>query len=129
MTNLNKDIALVGLGKMGNGMARRLDEQGWKVRGFDLDTESVQKLVAEANMLPLTSIADVAAMQAPRLVWIMVPAGKPTDDCIAQLVPVLEQGDIVIDGGNSFYEDSIRRGNYGGRIRFSRRLPKRHSGR
>ena len=107
---MKKEIAIIGLGKMGDGIARRLSEQGWKVRGWDLNADAAQKLASDVGMQALSSVEEVAAMQSPRLVWVMVPAGKPTDDCLAQLSAVLGKGDIIIDGGNSFFEDSIRRG-------------------
>ncbi len=106
---MQKDIALIGLGKMGQGMTARLMESGWHVRGLDKNAEAVQKL-ARSGMQPLSTLADIKEMAAPRLVWIMVPAGKPVDDVLAELSTVLEPGDIVIDGGNSFYKDSIERG-------------------
>ena len=107
---MKKEIAFIGLGKMGDGMVRKLRERDWIVRGLDKNTETVQKLATEAGMMPLSALSEIGTMPAPRLVWLMVPAGKPVDDVLAELSAVLEKGDIVIDGGNSFYKDSIRRG-------------------
>lgn len=107
---MNKDIALIGLGKMGDGIARQLVEGGWHVRGFNRSTEVTERLAAETGMQALSSIEEIAQMQSPRLVWIMVSAGKPVDDVLTQLSAILSPGDVVIDGGNSFYEDSISRG-------------------
>jgi len=90
-----KEIILIGLGKMGKNMKIRLEERGWIVHGFDQDK---------------TGLADALAAEArPRIVWLMIPAGKSVDDVLDELTPLLEKNDIVIDGGNSFYEDSMRR--------------------
>ncbi|MBV9159666.1 MAG: decarboxylating 6-phosphogluconate dehydrogenase [Candidatus Kaiserbacteria bacterium] len=106
---MTKSITLVGLGKMGIGMAQRLLESGWTVRGYDRNPE-IAKQLESAGMIALESLEEIREVPTPRLTWIMVPAGKPVDDVLAELSNVLEKGDIVIDGGNSFFEDSIARG-------------------
>ena len=97
VTELKKEIGIVGLGKMGKNMAAHLSEKGWKVLGFDKNPD-FEKLVS--------------SLTVPRIVWLMVPAGKPVEEVIFGkngLVNFLSKGDIIIDGGNSFYRDSLRR--------------------
>jgi 6-phosphogluconate dehydrogenase len=103
------EIGLIGLGKMGGNMAERLREGGHKVVGFDFNKDATAKLTA-AGSVGVDSLEDlVKNLQAPRAIWIMVPAGDPVDETIAKLKPLMQQGDIFIDGGNSNYKDSIRR--------------------
>ena len=103
------EIGLIGLGKMGGNMAERLRLGGHKVVGFDFNKEATAKLTA-AGSVGVDSLEDlVKNLQSPRAVWIMVPDGKPVDDTIAKLKPLMQKGDIFIDGGNSNYKESIRR--------------------
>ncbi len=103
------EIGLIGLGKMGANMAERLLKGGHKVVGYDRDPQAVKKLAEQGNS-GANSVDDlVAKLKAPKIVWLMVPAGKPVDDTIETLIPKLKKGDIVIDGGNSYYKDSMRR--------------------
>jgi 6-phosphogluconate dehydrogenase len=102
-------IGLIGLGKMGFNMAERLRLGGHKVVGFDFSKETTDKLTA-AGSLGVSSLEElVKNLEAPRAVWLMVPAGDPVDETIAKLKPLMEKGDIFIDGGNSNYKDSQRR--------------------
>ncbi len=102
-------IGLIGLGKMGANMAKRLLEGGHKVVGFDRDPQAVKRIVDDGNE-GANSIDDlISKLPSPKIVWIMVPAGKPVDDTIDMLIPKLKPGDILIDGGNSYYRDSVRR--------------------
>ena len=102
-------IGLVGLGKMGFNMAERLRLGGHKVVGFDFSKETTAKLTATGS-LGVDSLEDlVKNLEAPRAIWLMVPAGDPVDETIAKLKPLMEKGDIFIDGGNSNYKDSQRR--------------------
>lgn len=104
------DIALIGLGKMGANMARRLIKGGHRVVGMARSQEAVQTLAAEAGLIPAGSLAEaVALLPAPRIVWVMVPAGEPTNVVINELAGLLAAGDTIIDGGNTFYKDDIRR--------------------
>jgi 6-phosphogluconate dehydrogenase len=89
-------VGIVGLGKMGNNMRERLRRQSVEVTGFDPNA-------AVSDVASLSELA--AALVAPRIVWVMVPSGKITDDVIHELAEVLEPGDLVIDGGNSRYTD------------------------
>ena len=104
-------IAMVGLGKMGGNMARRLRRSVIDVVGYTHSPEAVASLVAEEGMVAASSVADaVSKLQSPRVVWLMLPSGATTEEQIRALAPLLDKGDIVVDGGNSNYKDSQRRG-------------------
>jgi 6-phosphogluconate dehydrogenase len=103
------ELGIIGLGKMGFNMAERLRLAGHKVVGFDFNAQAVSNLTAAGNV-GVNSLEDmVKNLQAPRAIWIMVPAGDPVDQTIAKLEPLMAPGDIFIDGGNSNYKDSQRR--------------------
>ena len=103
------ELGIIGLGKMGGNMAERLRLAGHTVVGFDFSAEAVQRLT-DAGSLGVHSLEDlVKNLHAPRAIWIMVPAGDPVDETIAKLEKLLSPGDIIIDGGNSNYKDTIRR--------------------
>ena len=102
------ELAIIGLGKMGLNMATRLVRGGHRVVGFARTKATVQEAVS-LGAEGANSLEDaVGKLNAPRIVWVMVPSGKTTDDTINQLEGLLEKGDIVIDGGNSNYKDSVR---------------------
>jgi len=102
-------LGLIGLGKMGGFMAERIRLGGHQVVGFDFNAEAVAKLTSSGNV-GVSSLEDmVAKLETPRAIWLMVPSGDPVDQTIAKLEPMLSKGDIIIDGGNSNYKDSIRR--------------------
>ena len=102
-------LGMIGLGRMGGNMAERLRLGGHQVIGFDFNAEAVAKLTATGNV-GVSTLEDMAAKFTGRkAIWIMVPQGKPVDDTIAKLEPLLNPGDILIDGGNSNYKDSQRR--------------------
>lgn len=104
-------LAMVGLGKMGGNMVRRLRRGGIEVVGYARSPDVVAGLAAEEGMVAASSVADaVTKLQSPRVVWLMLPSGEPTENQIRELAPLLAKGDIVIDGGNSNYKDSQRRG-------------------
>ena len=104
-------MAMIGLGKMGGNMARRLCRGGVEVVGYNRSADIVDTLVAEEGMVAATSLRDaVSKLQAPRVVWLMLPSGEPTEQALQDLVSMLEPGDVVVDGGNSNYHDSQRRG-------------------
>lgn len=104
-------MAMIGLGKMGGNMVRRLRRGGIEVVGFDRATEVVTGLSVESGMITATSVADaVKQLPSPRIIWIMLPSGDITENQIRELAPQLARGDIIIDGGNSNYKDSMRRG-------------------
>jgi 6-phosphogluconate dehydrogenase len=102
-------LGLIGLGKMGGNMAERIRLGGHQVVGFDFSAEAVAKLTASGN-IGVSSLEDLAKkLTGRKAIWIMVPQGKPVDDTIAKLIPFLNPGDILIDGGNSNYKDTQRR--------------------
>ncbi len=102
-------IAMIGLGRMGANMARRLLRGGHEVVAYDRDPNNVAALQSEGAQ-PAASLADaVAKLTAPRVVWVMVPAGKPTEAVFEELASLLQPGDVAIDGGNSHFKDDIRR--------------------
>ncbi|SEM57169.1 6-phosphogluconate dehydrogenase (decarboxylating) [Pseudoxanthomonas sp. GM95] len=103
------ELGMVGLGRMGANMAQRLAQGGHTVGGFDPSPEARAR-AATHGITPAESLqALVAALPTPRVVWLMVPAGKIVDDTLDVLLPMLSAGDIVIDGGNSYYKDSVAR--------------------
>ncbi len=102
-------LGLIGLGKMGGNMAERLRLGGHQVVGFDFNPEAVARLTGTGNV-GVSSLEDlVQNLKGRRAIWIMVPQGKPVDETIAKLEALLNPGDILIDGGNSYYKDSMRR--------------------
>jgi 6-phosphogluconate dehydrogenase len=102
-------LAMIGLGRMGGNMTERLMRDDHMVVVFDRSAEVVEKY-AMLGAIGAGSPREVARkLTAPRVVWIMVPAGKPVDDTIAALLPGLSKGDIIIDGGNSNFHDTMRR--------------------
>ena len=102
-------LGLIGLGKMGGNMAERLRLGGHQVVGFDFNAEAVARLTAAGNVGVATLDALAKKLEGRRAIWIMVPQGDPVDQTIAKLTPLLSPGDILIDGGNSNYKDSMRR--------------------
>jgi 6-phosphogluconate dehydrogenase len=101
-------LGMVGLGRMGAGIVRRLMRDGHRCVGFDVSPDAVSAIEAD-GATGASSLQDFAAkLEKPRAVWVMVPAGKITDSTIASLAEVLEPGDAVIDGGNTHYVDDIR---------------------
>jgi 6-phosphogluconate dehydrogenase len=104
------ELGMIGLGRMGGNMAQRLLLGGHRVVTYDQSQEAV--LASESRgAAGAASLEDLVGQLAqPRAVWVMVPAGQPTEDTIDSLVPLLSRGDIVLDGGNANYKDSMRRG-------------------
>jgi 6-phosphogluconate dehydrogenase len=102
-------IGLIGLGRMGGNIARRLMQAGHEVVAYDRSTEAVQAL-AKDGAEAANSLDDVRAkLGSPAIWWVMLPAGGPTEDTITAIGESAQNGDIVIDGGNTFYKDDIRR--------------------
>jgi len=100
---------MIGLGRMGGNMTERLMRGGHTVVAYDRDPATVQKY-QQMGATSASGLGEVVSkLQAPRVIWIMVPAGKPVDDTIDALLPQLTAGDILIDGGNSMYKDSRAR--------------------
>jgi 6-phosphogluconate dehydrogenase len=102
-------LAMLGLGKMGAGMSRRLIGAGHEVVGFDLNPEAVADLVKDGS-IKAESIEDaIKQLDAPRVVWLMLPAGPATQDSIDHVSALLQGGDIIVDGGNSRFTDAVAR--------------------
>ena len=103
------EIGIVGLGRMGGNMARRWMRGGHRVVGTARSAGTLEALAKE-GMIPAASLEDlVAALHPPRSVWVMVPAGQATEETVGRLGGLLAAGDTVIDGGNTYYKDDIRR--------------------
>ncbi|MGE5283327.1 MAG: phosphogluconate dehydrogenase (NAD(+)-dependent, decarboxylating) [Chloroflexota bacterium] len=103
------ELGMVGLGRMGANMARRLMRDGHRIVAYDVNPDAVSELAGEGAE-GASSPAELAAkLSAPRSVWVMVPAGEITEKTIADVAAVLEAGDAIVDGGNSYYRDDIRR--------------------
>jgi 6-phosphogluconate dehydrogenase len=102
-------IGVIGLGRMGGNITRRLMENGHEAVVYDHDAKAVAALAKDGagGASDLTNL--VRQLRAPRAVWVMLPAGKITEDVIGQLAALLQAGDIVLDGGNTFWKDDIRR--------------------
>lgn len=102
------NVAIIGLGRMGMGMGTRLARRGHTVWGYDVSPDKLAE--AEKAGIKQTRLLDIRTeLASPRVVIVMVPAGEATEAAIDEVVPALAEGDILIDGGNSFYKDSIRR--------------------
>lgn len=111
------DFGMIGLGVMGRNLLLNMADHGFKVIGFDKDNQKTSAFEAAAS--PGTTVKGVVTLQemvgqltAPRKIMMLVPAGKPVDDVIESLLPLVQQGDIIIDGGNSHYTDTLRRVTY-----------------
>ncbi len=103
------ELGMIGLGRMGANMTDRLLEGGHRVVAFDLRRDAVERIVAK-GAVAATSIEDLASqLEPPRAVWIMVPAGSAVDSTIDSLSAALEADDVILDGGNSYYKDTLRR--------------------
>jgi 6-phosphogluconate dehydrogenase len=102
-------LGMIGLGRMGANMVRRLMKNGHECVVYDLNPENVKILVAEGAKGANDLSEFVAQLEQPRAVWVMVPAGDPTEITVTKLAAFLAADDIIIDGGNSFYKDDVRR--------------------
>ena len=102
-------LGMIGLGKMGSNMVRRLLRGGHDCVVYDMDGEAVDNLAVE-GAVGAESLADLASkLTTPRAVWVMVPSGEATESTVRALAALLEAGDVIIDGGNSYYKDDVRR--------------------
>ncbi len=103
------EIAMIGLGRMGGKMARRLERGGVKVAAYDLSFDVAEKLSKEGAIIPCKTVAAlIQELQSPRIVWLMLPAGGPTRQMIETLQPLLSAGDVIINGANAWYQDTIK---------------------
>ncbi len=104
-------LGMIGLGKMGGNMARRLRRADIEVVGYNRDSDNTAALAAECGLLPASSAEElVQKLEAPRCVWLMLPAGDITESYVEKMLSLLQPGDVLIDGANSYYKDSMRRG-------------------
>ncbi len=103
------EIAMIGLGRMGANMAERLARGGHRVIGVDPGEAARTSAAARGIEVHAEVATALAAMSVPRVVWLMVPAGEVVDQTLAALSPHLSEGDVVVDGGNSYYKDAARR--------------------
>ncbi len=114
MNKERSDIALVGLGVMGRNFVLNIAEHGFSVVGYDKDAAKIEALEKEAGELPIHTVTRADEFQgllrSPKVVMMLVPAGEPVDDVISDVLPVLDRGDIIIDGGNSHFTDTNTRG-------------------
>jgi 6-phosphogluconate dehydrogenase len=102
-------LGMIGLGKMGLNMTTRLIKGGHEIVAYDLDPDAVKEAEGTGATGAASPVDLVGKLNSPRAVWVMVPAGKPTEETIDTLAGLLSAGDIVIDGGNSYYKDTLRR--------------------
>ena len=104
-------IGMIGLGKMGANMARRLRRADIDIAGLNRDESVTLELASECGLVAVKSAAElVAQLDAPRTVWLMLPAGATTEEYVLELGNLLQPGDVLVDGANSYYKDSMRRG-------------------
>ena len=104
-------IAMLGLGKMGGNMSARLIRNGVSVVGYDNSQEVVKELEEKEGLIPSTSVVDaLSKLDEQKIVWMMLPAGEITENQIHELVPLLNKGDVIIDGGNSNFKRSVKMG-------------------
>ncbi|MDF2547637.1 MAG: gndA [Anaerosolibacter sp.] len=103
------EIGIIGLGKMGYNLALNIKDHGHKVFAYNRSPEKIQE-AENQGVLGAYSIEElVGKLSAPRVIWLMVPAGNPVDEMVEMLMPLVDQGDMIIDGGNSNYKDTLRR--------------------
>src|SRR3984957_3199274 len=101
-------LGVIGLGRMGGNITRRLTTHGHECVVFDRDAHAVSELAAGKATTGASGLDDLVHRRAPpRAVWVMLPAGGPTDDNVTALGNILSSGDVIIDGGNSFWQDDI----------------------
>ena len=105
------EIGLYGLGRMGGNMARRLSRGGVKVLAYNRNVAVAESMAGEeSNVVACKSLAEmVQGLAAPRIVWLMLPAGEATDQAIRDVTPLLSPGDLLVDGANGFYQEAMRR--------------------
>jgi 6-phosphogluconate dehydrogenase len=106
---LKREIGIVGLGKMGGNLARRLVEKGWLVVGWNRTATVTQALEKEGLRGAYSFKEFVQKLTPPRVIWIELPAGAVVEEALKELTPLLSAGDIVVDGGNSYFKDALRR--------------------
>lgn len=103
------EVGMVGLGRMGMNMAKRLLRAGHRVVGYDRSPEKTEELGQEGAVEAYSLRELVQELSPPRVVWLMLPAGDPVDNCLRELSGLLSPGDIIVEGANSYYRDAVRR--------------------
>src|SRR5665213_1935122 len=117
MSDTLYDFGMIGLGVMGSNLLLNMADHGFSVIGYDTNPEKTKALEASAtkdtNVKGVNSLKEmIAKLKTPRKLMMLVPAGKPVDSVIGDLKPLLQKGDIIIDGGNSHYTDTIKTVSY-----------------
>src|SRR5215813_13110463 len=102
-------LGMIGLGRMGSNIVRRLARHGHTCVVYDRNTKAMDDLAGDGIAASKGLDDLVAKLAVPRAVWVMLPAGRATEDAVDELAAHLQSGDVVIDGGNTFYKDDIRR--------------------
>ena len=106
---MNLTLGMIGLGRMGGNMSRRIARAGHVVVAWDRAAEARAALAGEPRLVAVVTLEElVANLPSPKIVWLMLPAGAPTDETLQRLVPLLSPGDVVVDGANAMYRDSQR---------------------
>ncbi len=108
-TNSPMQLGMIGLGRMGANLSRRLMRDGHSVVVYDVNAEAVRSLESEGAVGATTLTEFVATLEPPRAIWVMVPAGEITEKTVHAASALMDEGDVLIDGGNSYYRDDIRR--------------------
>src|SRR5690242_16478169 len=108
-TDRPMQLGMVGLGRMGANLTRRLMRDGHRMVAYDVSPDAVHQLASEGATGAETLDEFVQALEKPRAVWVMVPAGEITEQTVASLAERLEPDDVIVDGGNTYYRDDIRR--------------------
>lgn len=103
------DLGMIGLGRMGANMTERLLKAGHRVVGYDQNPDAIQRVIEKGGVGARSLSALPPELESPKAIWLMVPVGEPVDQTIQLLLPHLQSGDVIIDGGNSNYQDSMRR--------------------
>src|SRR3954452_22009057 len=103
-------LGMIGLGRMGGNIVRRLMKQGHTTVVYDKDARAVAALAADGSVGTASLEDFVAKLARPRTIWVMLPAGRITETTIDALAKLMQTGDVVIDGGNTFWQDDVRRG-------------------
>ena len=106
---MNLTLGMIGLGRMGGNMSRRIARAGHVVIAWDRAAEARAALAGEPRLVAVVTLEElVANLPSPKIVWLMLPAGAPTDETLQRLVPLLSPGDVIVDGANAMYKDSQR---------------------
>jgi 6-phosphogluconate dehydrogenase len=100
---------MIGLGRMGANISRRLMRGGHQIVGFDRNADAARELASDGASAAASLEQVVAQLEVPRIFWVMLPAGGPTEETVAKIRTLAQPGDVIIDGGNSFFKDDIRR--------------------